>query len=828
MRQIFGDVGYALRSLRKNLGFALTAIVTLALGIGATTAIFSVVNAVLLKPLPYGDPDKLVRVVQDMRNRNVQDFPIAPGDFFDLREQVTMFQGIAAFTTARVVSTPPDGGQAEQLRFGTATPNLFSLLDARVEFGQDFDESDGTPPVPAAPPPAGQAVQTVQPSRPAILSHEFFVRRFGGDASIVGKVVDLAGPRFLVKGVLPAGFELLLAPATNTEVVPDVWTAMRTNFATASRINVSLRVVGRLKSEVTVPQVQAQMDALGAELRKRFAIKETAGVYFRVVPMADDLVAEVRPGVLALMGAVIFVLLIACANVANLMLVRAGDRERELAVRTALGGSRGRIVQQLLTESLTLALIGGTLGVLLARLGVRLLLYLDPSNLPRLEHIAIDPAALAFTAAAAVLSAIAFGLVPAIRASRPDVIDVLRKTGRTAGLGTGSMLRSLVVVSEVALCFVLLVGAGLMLRSFVALQRVDPGFDPNHVLTFQIPDTRQQDGEARAAVMRTLHERFSALPGVQSVTVATPLPQDGGNSLVRWGTEDALTDPTKFQQGYLFTVRPGYFDTMKTRVVEGRVFTDADNMPGAHVMVIDAQLAARAFPNQTAVGKKLLARVATDQPETFEVIGVVRHQRHDSLATPGREGLFLTDGFFGYGRATRWALRVAGEPEVLAAAVRAEVAKLDPRVGVVEIQPMTAFIERAQAGTRFALILIGLFAVIAAVLAAVGLYGVLATTVRQRRPEIGVRMAFGAGRARIFRMMVTHGLRLSALGLIVGVVGAYLLTGVLTTLLVGVRPTDPITFGAIAILFMGIAFLASGIPAARAARLDPNAALRDE
>ena len=836
MGLFLGDVAYSLRTLRKHPGFALTAIITLALGIGATTAIFSVVNAVLLRPLPYLEPDRLVRVSSDMRNRNVIDFPIAPGDFHDLRERMTLFDGIAAFVTGRAVITPAGDSQAQQIRTGQTTPGLFGLLGARMAMGRDFTEAEGTPPPALAPPPGpaqnaappATGPQPPPPARPAILSYEFWQRRFGGDRAILNQVVDLGGPQFEIVGVLAPGFELLLPPSTNTEVVPDVWTAMRANFATASRINVSLRVIGRLKPDASIEQAQGQLDVLGKELRGRFPIKETAGVHFRLTPMAKDLVADVRPGVLALMGAVLFVLLIACANVANLMLVRASARERELAVRAALGGSRRRLIRQMLTESLTLSVIGALLGLLLASQGIRLLLFLAPRNLPRLAHIDIDPAVLGFTIVAALLSAVVFGMLPAFRASRADVIDVLRKSGRATGLGAGAWVRGAVVITEVALSFVLLVGAGLMIRSFTALQRIDPGFDPKNVLTFLLPNTRRDSADGRAAFAVELRERLQALPGVLSATAAGPLPQDGGTSLIRWGTEEAQADPSKFQQAIMHAVLPGYFDTMKTAIIEGRGFTEADNRQDARLMIIDSMLAARAFPGQPAVGKRLLARIRTDQPESFEIIGVARHQRHTSLSTEGREGLFVPDAYLGHGAASRWAVRAADDPEKLVSMVRAEIAKIDPRVGIVEVQPMMAFIERAQAQTKFALILIGVFAVIALVLAAVGLYGVLSTAVRQRTPEIGVRMAFGAGTGQIFKMMVGQGLRLSGAGLAIGIVGAYWLTGVLRTLLVGVQPTDPATFVAIAVLFLGIATVASGLPAARAARLDPTTALRDE
>jgi len=839
MGSLRADVLYALRTLRKNPVFTLTAAVTLALGIGATTAIFSVVKAVLLQPLPYREPEQLIRVVSDMRKRQVNDFPIAPADFADIRERITNLDGIAGFQTFRQTFTLPGETEPQQIRSGQGTVNLFRVLGARMAYGRDFVEAEGVPlppPPQPAPPAAGQPA-VPQPPPPApppvavILSHEFWTRRFGANASVVGQVIDLGGgPRVEIVGVLAPGFELLLPPSTNTEVVPDIWFPFRQNFAAGSRNNVFLRVVGRLKSSATVAQAQSQLDALGADLRRQFPIKETAGVYFTAKPMADDLVAEVSQGVWALMGAVVFVLLIACANVANLLLVRTSTRERELAVRTALGGGRARLLRQLLTESLTLAAIGAALGIGLAYLGIQLLLKLDPTNLPRLGHIAIDGTVLGAAVLATVISAVVFGLAPAIRASRANVIDVLRKSGRTAGLGTGRWLRNGVVVAEVALSFVLLVGCGLMIRSFIALQKTDPGFDPNGVLTFQVqgqvPGGQQPEG--RAAFVKDLQVRLQALPGVQSVTAAFPLPLDSSNTLVRYGTEEALVDATKFQQAIAFTVQPGYFEAMKTRIVDGRSFTEADNVSGLKVIIIDTIIKTKMFPGQSAVGKTLLARIQTNEPETFQIIGVTEHQRHTDLATEGREGLYIPDAYRGFGSTNRWAIRATGDPTALAPLARAEVAKLGPRLAVVEMQPMSAYVDKAQARTKFALVLIGVFAGIALVLASVGLYGVLTTMARQRTAEIGVRMAFGAGQRTIFRMLVGQGLSLSAIGLVIGVVGAYLMTGALSTLLVGVRPNDPLTFAAIAGLFLVVGFVAAGVPAVRAARLSPTVALRDE
>ncbi|MGH7554391.1 MAG: FtsX-like permease family protein, partial [Longimicrobiales bacterium] len=577
---------------------------------------------------------------------------------------------------------------------------------------------------------------------------------------------------------------------------------------------------------VTVAQAQAQLDGIAAELRNQFPIKQTAGMHFRTEAMYEDLVADVRPAILALMGAVVFVLLIACANVANLLLVRAAARERELAVRAALGCSRWRLVSQMLAESVLLAGGGALLGLLLARLGIRLLLALRPANLPRLDAVGIDPAVLFFTMGAAILAAVLSGVVPALRASRPDVAEVLRESGRTAGLGTGR-LRNAVVVAEVALAFVLLVGSGLMIRSFVALHRANPGYDPQGLVTFFMPVPPARD-QARETFLPQLRERLAALPGVTSVAATSALPLDGSNPLARWGREEAATDPTKFEQGHAFYVLPGYIETMRTRLIEGRTFTVADNRPDALVMMIDELLAAKAFPNESAVGKRLLVRVRGPEPEFVEVIGVVEHQRATTLAADGEEGMYFTDGFLDHGVVSRWAVRTDGDPVRLAPQIRAEIAAFEPLAAVAELQPMSVLVDRARTPTRFALTAIGIFAAIAALLAAVGLYGVLSTVVRSRTAEIGVRMAFGAPRASIFQLFVGQGLRLSAAGVVLGVLASLGLTRVMSTMLVEVRPTDPATFVAMTVFFFLIAGVASWLPAWRASGLDPTAALREE
>jgi predicted permease len=816
---LYRDVVHAARSLRKSPAFFATAVLTIGLGIGASAAIFSVVHAVLIRPLPYRQPERLAIIWGDLRARNVSDWPFSGPDFDDLRRAGTLFEGIAGINTGRV-TIPAENGESEIIRTGTVTPNFFGLMGARIALGRDFTDADAVPPKaqPGVPPPP----LTV------ILADGYWRRHFGGDPGVIGGAMDFGPGKAQIVGVLAPGFELLFPPAAGLERQPDAWAALRVDFAAGNRNNVFLRVVARVRDGVSFDRAQAQVDTLAAQLRERFPIAKTAGEYFRVEPMHANIVAAARPALIAFMGAVIFLLLIACANVANLLLLRASSRGRELAVRAALGGARWDLIRQMLAETLLLAGAGAALGLGLARLGIDLLVALGPKNLPRLHDVDIDLPVLGFTALAALGAAAVFGLMPALRASRPDIAEVLRAGGRTAGLGAGKWLRNGVVVAEVALSFVLLAGCGLMVRTFVALQHADAGFDPHGVLTFRLPLATAKTPEQAAAMTRDLRARFQSLPGVTAVSAASTVPLDGAIPLARWGTEEALTDPNRFKQANAIAVLPGYFELLRTRLIDGRTFNEADNRPGAKLVIIDQNLAAKAYPRERAVGKRLLARVITPEAEWFEIVGVVAHERHDTLAADGREGMFFTDGYIGGGATAMWTLRASGDVHALVPLVRAEIAKFDKRLAVADVKPLESLVEDAQAQTRFALVLIGVFALIAAVLATVGLYGVLSDAVRQRTAEIGLRMALGAGPGRIFHLVVGHGLRLSAAGIAAGVLAAIALTRVMSTMLVGVKPQDPATFSAIAVLFFAIAALACWIPARRAAGLDPVQALRQE
>ena len=844
------DFKIAVRTLRKSPIFTLTAVLTIALGVGASTAIFSVTNAVLLRPLPYKNPSQLVVACSDFHVRHVRDFPFSNEDYIDMRDGMkNVFQDMGGAFTFNLV-LPLADGTPEQVKAAVVTTNFFDLMGARIVQGRDFNDQDG---LPQAPPPApGTAPAGTPPPRlptMAILSYEYFESRFGGDASIIGHTIQTQGGLSpVIVGVLAPRFQLFFPPEAETETNPQIWVANRLNYDNRNRNGVSIHAVGRLKPGVSLAAAQASADNVAAEARKNFVIERTAGYAIRLEPMRANLVSEVRPTILALMGAVIFLLLIACANVANLLLVRASLRERELAVRAAMGAGRWQLIRQMLTEAFVLAGLGAAGGLVLAWAGIQELLALAPANLPRMDTIRIDTTVLIFTAVAALAAAGAFGIISAWRASRPNISTVLGGSSRNEGLTSGGLLRKLVVVVEVALCFVLLVGSGLMFRSFRDLQRINPGYDANGLLTFQtLGNLGGQTPEARTAAVRQIQQSLKAIPGVQSVTAATPFPLDGTFTPIRWGDINAGSDPTKFQATDFQFVLPGYFEAMHIPLIAGRTFTDQDNTPlpqavlaatvqqgkspctvapGSCVVVIDDELAQKAFPNGSAVGKQILIRVRTQEAEPVEVIGVVAHTRDESLAVPGREQVYFSDAFVGAGAVGNWAIRANGNVERFGNEVRSAIKAINPHLLVTQMQPMDAVVEHAQAGTRFSLLLIGAFAVVAALLAAVGLYGVLSTVVRQRRAEIGVRMALGAEPARIFKLIVVQGLRLTAVGVAAGLIAALVLTRLMATMLVGVTATDPPTFVAMVALFFVIAGFSTGVPAWRAASVDPNEALR--
>jgi predicted permease len=825
METLLRDLAYAWRTLTKTPAFTLTSAVTIALGIGACTAVFSVVNGVLLRPLPYADPDRLVLVWSELRTRNVNDFPFSIPDVRDLRDSATTFEGFAGVTAPGRTAVSGDSGEPEQIRSAGATTNLFHVLGVRMALGRAFTDADGAPqPPPRTSPSASNAESLLTMT---IISDRLWQRRYGSDPSVVGRTIGFGNGRAQIVGVLPPDFELLFPPRTGIAPDVDVWTAMRLNYDTAARNTAVLRVIGRLKPAATLVHAQSDLDDIAASLREQHPAKKNVDLHFRVVGMHADLVRDVRVMVLALFGAVAFVLLIACANVANLLLVRALGRQREFVIRSAIGAGRAHLVRQMLTETLIVAGLGGAFGVGLAFAGVELLASMAPPRLPRVDAIHVDATVLAFSLGVTVLTALVCGCVPALRASRQNVAEIVRASAPE--LREARTLRHAAVIAEVALSFALLAASGLMIRSVVALQRVDPGYDASGLLTFFRPASG--DPDARAAFVKAVTERLEAVPGVISAAAATPLPLSGGLANIPWAPEAGAANPAAFRQATLHFVTPGYFETMRTRLIAGRTFTNDDNTPKrAHTVVIDELLAAQAYPGESPIGRQLLMRNLNTGPNeplnvNMEIIGVVAHQRHESLTSTGREALFILHSLAGY-NASRWVVRTAGKPSALTPAIVAAVAAVDPRVPVAEVQPMTSFVERANGPTRFAATMIGLFAGIAMLLAAVGLYGVIASTVRQRTAEIGIRMVCGAQPRAILGNVLTEGLRLSGIGMALGLVLALLLAEVIRSMLVSTSPTDPRTFATISAVFLVVSVLATLIPAIRAARVDPIIAIR--
>ncbi len=836
MTLLLSDFRIALRMLGKNPVFALTAVVTIGLGLAAAITIFSVVDAVLIQPLPHRDPDRLVIVRGDMVKRAVKDFPFSDADFMDLRNGTkSSLEQLAVVRTVRQPVPLPDG-TSEQVRVGIVSPNFFTLLGGGIVAGRDFEAKDGEPLPPPPPPLPGQVEATPAPAQPpppppAIVSHEYWQRRLGGEAGAIGRPLFPQGP--VIVGVLASGFELNFPPSAAIERKVDFWVPARLNYDNAARNQVAWRVIGRLRPGQTIDAAQASTDQVIRDIRRQYAIKETAGFAAFVRPMHLHLVDAVRPAVIALMGAVIFLLLIACANVANLLLVRASLRDREYAIRTALGGGWWDLVRQALAEVTLLAALGTSLGLGIAWVALRQLLRFAPADLPRLDTVRIDGNVLVFSILMGLAAAAVFGIVPILRLARPDMAQVLRADGRGPSFGGRNVMRTALVITEIALCFVLLTGSGLMLRSFLALQRVDPGFRPEGVLAVEVGGLRGRTPQERDALQNQIRQALSALPGVTAVSATFPVPLGGNYSPIRWGTEQALSDPSKFQAADLQVVLPGYFETMGSRLIEGRTFTAQDSSLDRKLAIIDQPLARKAFGAESAIGKRILVRVRSPEPEWVEVVGVVAHQANTSLAEPGREQIYVPDAFVGFGQASIWTLRtrVSGDGSAdnlqLPPQIREALRKIDSRALILRAVTMNTLVRQAQSATRFQLLLISLFAGVAALLAAVGLYGVLSTVVRQRSAEIGLRMALGASSTKVFLLIVGQGLRWGAAGVLIGALASMGLTRMMTTMLVGVEPTDPSTLVFTAMAFLAIAFAAAWIPARRAAKFEPMGAMRD-
>jgi putative ABC transport system permease protein len=769
---------------------------------------------VLLRPLPYQEPEQLTLLWTKLEKIGLEQNWVSEPEVLDFREQSELFESFGVVNGSSFILT--GDGEPEQLSGAEISTNFFSVLRTKIKAGRDFAPDEEMPGAP----------------RVAILSHGFWQRAFGGEQSVIGSTIRLSGRPTTVVGVLPAGFSLMVPAEALVPANVDVWIPYAVDYAKQERDSHGLTVIGRMKRGVTLAQAQEEMNAIAARL---YPLHYThTGFEVKVVSLHGDIVKKMRPALLVLLAAVGFVLLIACANVANLLLGRAASREKEMAVRAAMGAGRIRLLRQLLTESVMLSLIGGAVGLGLAVWGVDALLALSPADLPRIDEVTIDVRVLAFTFAVAALTGVLFGLVPAVKASRIDLTQSLKEGSRSVAGGSSQRLRSLIVVAEIAMSLVLLVGAGLLMRSFVRLTRVDPGFDAHNVLTMKmtIPRSKYKDGVASANFYRQLIEKIQALPGVESAAAISHLPLSGDY----WGGTLTFDDVTaNAERGNLASfevdqrvITPDYFTTMKTPLLEGRFFTAQDVKGKPFVAIIDETLARRLWPNASPLGRRMTFGRFPEKPETWiEIVGVVRHIRHHKLEAEVREQVYYPHALAPFSGMTL-AIRTAGDPLNMVGAVRDAVGSLDRDQPVYRIRTMDELVRGALAPARFTLLLLSVFAGVAALLGAIGIYGVMSHAVTLRTHEIGVRMALGAQVSDVLKMIVGQGIRLVALGIGAGLTGAFLVTRLMASLLFNVSATDSATFIVISVVLSFVALGACFVPARRAAKVDPMVALRYE
>ena len=811
MSSLAHDLRFAWRSLRRSPGFAVLATLTLALGIGATTTIFTVVNGVLLRPLSYAAPERLANLWVDF-GVGAQSLPaMSPGDFKDYQARSRSFEVLGAGSGGQVVgASGAIGGQGvetERVDVSAVTANFLPLLGVAPAYGRHFTAEEEAPGGP----------------RVVILSHRLLTRRFGGDASIVGKAIRLDGQDQTVVGIMPEGFRLWLPSEAFLITDADIWKPLQFNYANIPPRNFTFfTVFGRLKPGVTVAEAQAEMSSLAQQLRAEHAVHESAGMQVRVVPLQEDVVKHARRPLVVLFIAVGFVLLIACANVAHLLLARATAREREIAVRSAIGASRARLLRQLATESVLLAVLGGAVGLLLAQIGTRALAWLSPANLPRMDGVHIDGTVLLFACGASLVTSLVFGLVPAVRAAAVEPNRTLRATGSPSHVQT--RVRSALVIAEMALALVLLIGAGLMVRSFFALQQVRPGFDPDGVLTFRLalPFPKYANPDLRRATLRETEERLRELPGVTGVGLVSQLPLTGSGPLSPYAYNDDTARNWESETSDGRNVSPSYFRVMGTRLVAGRFFDEHDAGAGRRI-IVDTTLAARAWPEENPVGKRLQV-APTGSPQPFaEVIGVVEHVRAHDLSRAVRPQIYSPAGPAGRMDVV---IRTSGDPSALTSAVRDTMRELDPDVPVDRLRPMTTYTSAALAETRLSLLLMSLFGAAALMLSSVGIYGVFSYVVGQRTREIGIRMALGQEPGQIRNLVLREAVRLIAVGTLIGIAAASVLTRGAAALLFQVRPWDPYTFSAMAALLIVVALAGCWVPARRATAVNPLVALK--
>ncbi|HEX6716127.1 MAG TPA: ABC transporter permease [Pyrinomonadaceae bacterium] len=803
MQNLIQDIRYALRSLIKRPGFFVVAVVTLAFGIGANTAIFSVVDAVLLSPLSFPEPERIVVVEGTNLNLGIPEGgATSVPDFSDWRNQSSSFEQIAGFVAGGAVLVTND--EPERVRGTSVTEDFFRLfrtapLKGRLIQADEFKEGN---------------------DNVAILSYALWQRRFGGSDSVIGSKVQISNFSTTIIGVMAPGFDY----PTQTET----WFPLPIDPAKEKRFNRFLTVVGRLKPGVDIEQARSEMTVISERLAQNY-VETNRGWNVKLTKLHDRLVGKLRPSLLILLGAVTLVLLIACGNVANLQLARATYRQREIAVRTALGATRLRIVRQLLTESVLLSIVSGAVGLALSIWLTRLLVSISPPNSPRFEEIGMDLRVFGFAFAVAFVTGVVFGLVPAIQTSKIDLNETLKESGRSGSQARRNRIGSALMVSEIALSFMLLVGAGLLIKSFIRLRDVNPGFNPSNMLTMRLslPAGKYQQGEPRVQVFRQVVERISGLPGVASAGAVTQLPLRGdtfdlGRGYLREG--DPQTSEAAGNANFL-SVTPTYFDTMQIPLKAGRVFTERDTNDAPKVMIVNETMARKLWPGENPVGRKIW--VWYDEKFFREIVGVVGDTRQslDSEAESQMYVPFAQDAGWG---TLSFVVRTNGEPTDLTGAVRNEIRAVDKGVLIYNVKTLDDVVAIAASPRRTPMLLLSSFAGIAMLLAMLGIYGVTAYYITQRTHEIGVRIALGARMSDILMLVLSRGVIFALIGIAIGIAGAFGLTRYLTTLLFGVQPVDVMTFLSVAAILLIVALLACVIPARKAAKVDPLVALRYE
>ena len=813
METLLQDLRYGARMLLKQPGFTVVAVIALALGIGANTAIFSVVNAILLRPLNYKDSDRLVQINHNYPKLDLK-ASVSGAGYTHYRDNCEAFEIVGAASPWAVNLT--ETGDPERLQGMAVSHTFLPMLGIQPAQGRVFTAEEDQPGL----------------NRVVVLSDGLWQRRFGGDPNLVGNTIKLNGESYTVIGVMPQSFQFgrefaqqidLFSPIALTpqQLDPRRW---RNEF---------LFVVAKLKPGVTLDQAQAEMDTIAANVRQQYfgggdaSDPSSWGLLLR--SLRETIVGEIRPALLVLLAAVAFVLLIACANVANLLLARAALRHKEIAIRSALGAGRGRVIRQLLTESILLATVGGAIGLALAHFGIRALLSLNEDKIPRAAEIGIDARVLFFTAGVALLTGVLFGLFPSLQTSKSDLHAVLKEGGRSGSARRS--VRGLFVVAEVALALVLLVGAGLLLKSFQKLQEVNPGFKAEDLLTMQVspPATKYREPQQIDAFFQQALDKIKALPGVRSAGISTSVPMSGFNSAGSFAIEGRTTAPGEMAPwGNRWFAGASYFQTLEVPLIKGRYFDDRDRSDAPQVAIIDETMERKFWPDENPIGRRISFQGDPQgNPIWREVVGVVGHVKHKGLEgespvqyyVPFRQmpvnSVFLV-------------VRTAMEPTSLAGAVRGAVQQVDPELPVFRVTTMERMVADSMTQRRFAMTLLGVFAFVALVLASVGLYGVMSYSVTHRTNEIGIRMALGAKVTDVLAMVVRQGMTLSLAGVGVGLAGAFALTRVMQTLLFGVSATDPLTYAAVALVLAGVSLLACYIPARRATKVDPMEALRYE